>query len=339
MRAPGPFREIIPSPPLASSQNQLGFPCGVDSHNNKITVPGKGGEPRIGAVIVTFHPVREKLGNLMAALMPQVAAIVVVDNGSSHDVLTWIAELHPSRLIALGGNRGIAAAQNVGIAALRKQGVDYVVLFDHDSLPAPDMVRRLCDVARAKERAGVAVAAVGPRYLDARQQNPPPFIQISGMRVRRLPCLGQDSVVEVSYLIASGCLIPMRALDAVGDMCEPLFIDYVDIEWGLRAASRGYQSFGACGALMSHDLGDEPIRFLGRTVPLHSPLRHYYHFRNAVWLYRQGELPLTWKLADAWRLLQKYCFYTLFARPRHSHWWMMTKGVIHGLKGRMGRFD
>jgi hypothetical protein len=33
--------------------------------------------------------------------------------------------------------------------------------------------------------------------LDARQQNPPPFIQISGMRVAAV--LGQDSVVEVSY--------------------------------------------------------------------------------------------------------------------------------------------
>jgi hypothetical protein len=85
----------------------------VDSHNNKITVPGKGGEPRIGAVIVTFHPVREKLGNLMAALMPQVAAIVVVDNGSSRcaDLDCGTA---PCRLIALGGNRGSAARRMSG---------------------------------------------------------------------------------------------------------------------------------------------------------------------------------------------------------------------------------
>lgn len=275
----------------------------------------------------------------MESLAPQVTAVVIVDNGSSPEALAWIAELHPNRLIALGDNLGIATAQNAGIAVLRTLAADYIILFDHDSLPAPDMVRSLYAIAKAKEDAGVAVAAIGPRYLDVRQQNPPPFIQVSGMRVKRLPCKCTDSVVEVSYLIASGCLIPMQVLDIVGGMCEPLFIDYVDIEWGLRAASRGFQSFGACGAQMNHDLGEVPIRFLGRNVPLHSPLRHYYHFRNAIWLYRQEWPPLMWKLTDAWRLLQKYFFYTFFAKPRYEHWRMMTKGIVHGLMGRMGRLD
>ena len=133
--------------------------------------------------------------------------------------------------------------------------------------------------------------------------------------------------------------MPMRALDAVGDMRESLFIDYVDIEWGLRAKSKGFLSFGACGAGMAHDLGDEPFVFFGKKYPHHSALRHYYHFRNAVWMYRQPWLPVHWKLADGWRLLLKYGFYTLFAKPRHQHWWMMTKGVWHGLTDRMGRLN
>ncbi len=181
--------------------------------------------------------------------------------------------------------------------------------------------------------------AVGPRYQEERRDNPPPFIQIVVLRVIRQPCSSGDSVVDVNYLVASGCLMPVRALDSVRYMREELFIDYVDIEWGLRARNQCFQSFGACAALTGHDLGDEPLIILGTKFPYHSALRHYYHFRNVVWLYRQTSLPLYWKLADGWRLLLKYGFYSLFAKPRHEHCWVMTKGVWHALRRRMGRLN
>lgn len=296
----------------------------------------------ICAIVVTYEPDLVKLGLLLQSLGGQVDAVVVVDNGSSDGALAWLAARTsrvPLVLLPLGGNKGIATAQNVGIERAREMQASYVILFDHDSNPAPDMVERLRSVAEAKFLAGVKVAAVGPNYVDERQDNPPPFIQIVGLRVERQPCRCDDSIVDVHYLIASGCLIPMYALDAVGIMRDDFFIDYVDIEWGLRARSMGYRSFGACAAKMHHDLGDEPIEFRGRKIPMHSALRHYYHFRNALWMYRQAWLPLSWKLADGWRLLLKYGFYSLYGKPRTRQWWMMTKGMWDGLTGRMGRLD
>lgn len=296
----------------------------------------------VWAVVVTYRPELEKLQLLLDSLMQQVNGVVVVDNGSSESVLAWLGVYQstiPLMVVPLGDNKGIASAQNVGIERASQQNPDYIILFDHDSQPEPEMVSKLKAVAEAKAAAGINVAAVGPRYRDERQDNPPPFIQVRGLKVERQPCTCGDSVVEVDYLIASGCLIPMRALASVGNMQEDLFIDYVDIEWGLRAKEKGFQSFGACAALMSHDLGDEPFVFFGKTYPHHSALRHYYHFRNATWMYRQPWLPLHWKLADGWRLFLKYGFYTIFAKPRHQHWWMMTKGVWHGLSGRMGRLN
>lgn len=296
----------------------------------------------VWAVVVTYHPELTKLEGLLGSLATQVNGVVVVDNGSSEAVLSCLNDRHypvPLKLIALGDNKGIAAAQNAGIQYVLHQQAEYIILFDHDSHPEGDLVAKLKTVAEVKRTAGVKLAAVGPRYLDERQDNPPPFIQVRGLKVERQPCVTCDSVVEVDYLIASGCLIPVDTLVSVGVKEESLFIDYVDIEWGLRAKDKGFQSFGACAALMKHDLGDDPFVFFGKRYPNHSPLRHYYHFRNATWMYRQGWLPLHWKLADGWRLLLKYGFYTLFAKPRHKHWWMMSKGVWHGLTGRMGRLN
>jgi rhamnosyltransferase len=43
-------------------------------------------------------------------------------------------------------------------------------------------------------------------------------------------------------------------LDVVGGMNDSLFIDYVDIEWCLRAKNLGYEILGCYRALMNHYL-------------------------------------------------------------------------------------
>jgi rhamnosyltransferase len=291
-------------------------------------------------VIVSYQPSFASLDVLLSALQAQVDSIVLIDNGSSQDLKDWLHARNDDSIhgICLNENLGIAAAQNIGIKWAREQGATHVILSDQDSLPAPDMVATLLAAVESKSAKGIKVAAVGPRYLDSRQQNPPPFIQIRGLQLHRQPCDGISSIVPVDYLIASGCMFAMSTLDDVGLMSDRLFIDYVDIEWGLRAKQLGYQCYGVCGAKMKHDLGDAPIRFAGQTFPVRSPLRHYYMFRNAIWLYFHTSLPFNWKLVDGWRLLLKYGFYSLYAKPRLSHLKMMSLGIWHGLIGRLGRF-
>ncbi|BBP05742.1 dTDP-rhamnosyl transferase RfbF [Sulfuriferula plumbiphila] len=294
-------------------------------------------EAGVVAVVVTYQPVLVDLEKLLDALIPQVESVVVVDNGSHADLEAWNNkyQTHAVKFVLLGENRGIAAAQNAGIQWARNRGARFVLLMDQDSIPAPDMVEKL--VSAISEQASPATA--GPRYLDERQDNPPPFIRIRGLRLERCACSTGKSVVPVDYLISSGCLIPMPVLDKVGGMRDDLFIDYVDIEWGLRARHHGFQSYGVCSAHMQHSLGDHPIEFFGKNIPLHSPLRHYYHFRNAVLLYKKPWVPLNWKLVDGWRLCLKYVFYSLFAKPRMAHWRMMTSGVWHGWLGKTGKFE
>jgi rhamnosyltransferase len=297
--------------------------------------------PDVFAVIVTFNPTLASLDALVRQLLPQVSGALIVDNGSEVDIAAWHAQRAYQHLDLhlIGKNLGIGAAQNIGVAEARRRGARSVLLSDQDSRPAPDMVYQLRKTAQQLTQSGVRVAAVGPRYLDARRNNPPPFTRVNAWRLERLRCDSPDSVVEVDHVIASGCLIPMEAVEAVGDMREDMFIDYVDIEWGLRAQRGGYRSFGACAAGMEHSLGDTPIRFLGKPYTLHTPLRHYYRFRNAVWLYRQRHVPLQWKVVDGVRLAAKYLFYSLFARPQLAHCRMMTVGVLHGLRSRLGKFD
>ena len=294
-------------------------------------------EPVLAAIIVTYNPDRGELTKLLNAIACQVSRVLVVDNGSKDDVAGMVSAsgLANCHCYCLGGNFGVAEAINYGIQKAYSFETTHVVLFDQDSLPAPNMVERLFVSYRKMVDKGIKVAAVGPRYRDPRSANPPPFIRLKGLRLHRADCTGLGSV-PVDYLVSSGCLIDMRSINEIGLMQTSLFIDYVDVEWGLRAGQKGYQSFGICDAYMQHHLGETPLTLFGRNIPVHSPLRHYYHFRNAVWLYRQSWVPLAWKLVDGYRLLFKYIVYSLFTDQKFTHLTMMTRGLWHGLTGKMG---
>jgi rhamnosyltransferase len=299
--------------------------------------------PVIVAVIVTYHPERAALETLLAALMPQVGATVVVDNGSGDELAVWLAPTAQSglRLLALGDNLGVAAAQNRGIEVAKSLAADFVILFDQDSVPADDMVARLLAAAQSLVTQACRLAAVGPRYVDARNPTRRCFPRVSGWRFE---LLGGDAgqgpweLVETDALISSGTLIPMPTLAVVGGMDEALFIDQVDLEWGLRAKGVGYRSFGVGGAVLHHSLGDAPIQFGDRAIMHHSPLRHYYIFRNATRLLFKGYVPVGWKLMFVRMMTLRFGFYGLMVSPRAAYVRAMLRGVADGLRRRGGRF-
>lgn len=290
----------------------------------------------VWGVIVTYHPDLDTLKRLLNSIRPQVTDLVIVDNSLNFDFSTTLNDT-PCILLPLHDNFGIAHAQNVGISLARERGADYVLLLDQDSIPAPDMVDRLLQTAVRLQEQGLQVAAVGPQYLDERQGEAAPFVYLSGRTLKRRACEGPDDVVETAFLIASGCLLPLHSLDKIGPMLSELFIDYVDIEWGLRAAQMGYISYGVCAAQMQHALGDEWIDFRGRKVPIHSPLRHYYHIRNAIWLGRQTWLPWPWKFVMFRRVILQFVFLSLMTDKRLDHARMMVIGAWHGITNRLGR--
>ncbi|GMG90989.1 rhamnosyltransferase [Cupriavidus sp. TKC] len=295
----------------------------------------------VGAVVVTYNPDVLHLMRLLQALGPQVAQIVVVDNGSS--VVPDISGGSfgaPVTLIECGGNLGIAAAHNKGLMRLKANGVSYGLLMDHDSLPLDGMVENLLSADKALRLEGVKLAAVGPVTIDRRTHARSKFVKIRGGIVGRVECAEGKRWVEADFLISSGTLIRLDVLADIGLMNEAYFIDHVDTEWCLRALNKGYRIFGICDALLDHSLGDHVVRvWFGRMreVPVHSPLRNYYIFRNTIAMLRDVPMPLGWQSAHLYRLLQFMVFFVIGIPPRGLRARLMMKGIGHGIAGRTGK--
>lgn len=278
----------------------------------------------------------------MGACRPQVDELLIVDNGSSAaavEALRAQAQALGCALLALDTNLGIAAAQNRGIAWARERGASHVLLLDQDSVSAPDMVTRLLQALDGATRAGQRVAAVGPRLVDRRSRVSTPFVRIGVAGVRRLACGGGPGQThETDFLVASGALIPLPVLDAVGLMEEGLFIDNVDLEWCFRARARGYSLLGVCDAVLEHSVGDQVVHVAGRALYRHGPLRQYYIMRNRIALYRLPYSPWGWVVQDFLRMGVKLVLFGLVFAPRRENLRMMARGLIDGLRGRSGPF-
>lgn len=285
------------------------------------------------AVIVTFHPDPARLGELLDAVAPQVASVVVVDNATPGlDLPAGGAVLLRQR-----SNVGLARAQNIGIEWAREHGHSHVLLFDQDSVPGPQMVSTLLSAHAELSRTG-RVGAVGPRFHDPREGRDAPFVKVAFPMSRKLWCDAATPYVQADFLISSGVLIPMAVLDDVGGMDDGLFIDNVDMEWSFRVRSRGYALFGVCAATMLHHLGDARRPVLGGRahVVTHGPVRLYFIMRNRVTLYRLRHTPRVWIAQDLPRVLAKFLIFSVLVGPRGRNVRYMLRGLADGVRGRSG---
>lgn len=294
------------------------------------------------AVVLTHQPDMAALEALVERIVPQVASAVIVDNGSGAVVRAALAKAvarYPSvRAIYLQANVGVAAGHNCGIQAALEQGCSFILILDQDSLPAPGMVAELAKGYRRAAETAHKVAAVGPRYLQQLTGEPFFFAQLGRLGLKFLPCTDGD-LIRADFLISSGCLIAAAAIREIGLMREELFIDHVDTDWFMRARQRGWVAYGVCSASMEHKLGERTLRmWLGgwREIALHSPLRHYYQFRNSTFLFLRSSYPLRWKAAEARRKLSMLVVFGLLLPDRAAHLKMMLRGIRDGLRGRMG---
>ena len=292
------------------------------------------------AVIVSYHPEPAALQRLVDGLMPQVGAVVLVDNASEGGWQQSLGDKMSAAggaLLAQSSNVGLAAAQNIGIDWARSNGYRYVLMLDQDSEPSAGIVASLLPALQTLSTTQ-KVAAVGPRFHDVREDRDAPFVRIRFPLNRKLWCESESQLIACDFLISSGALIPMGVLDEVGPMDAGLFIDNVDLEWGFRARAHGYALYGVCAATMNHRLGDarRALPFgLGQVV-VHGPVRLYYMMRNRLRLYAMPHTPRVWVAQDMPRVLAKLFLFSVLIGPRARHLRCMLRGLWDGLRGRQG---
>lgn len=286
----------------------------------------------ICAVMVTHNPddgVSERIG----AIRHQVEEVLIVDNNSEPGALSLLRCLSPehrTHLIRNEENVGIASALDQGVRWAAEHGYHWALLLDQDTIASEYMLDLLIEAYNLFPRSD-KLAVIGSNYVD-----PQTGKLAFSSKVPSGVCWKETEVV-----ITSGSLMSLTVYKTIGPFRAEYFIDCVDLEYCLRARSKGFKVIVTRKPLMVHGIG-QPTRhhLLGKSIATtnHSPLRRYYLMRNHVALAKEYlTAEPTWMLKSFGKLLKSVILVCLFERDKLTKMKCLAMGLSDGLSSRFDR--
>ena len=284
---------------------------------------------KLHAIIVTYFPRIDHLERLACALQVSHVQVIVVDNTPGPGA----SPIAGCRHVPMGDNLGIAAAQNRGVELAMADGADVVLFFDQDSTISAGFVERL--VARLDiTRPGV----VGPVFHDEAQGFECPCYVLNPWGYpNKMLSMDRTEPYDVDVRISSGSAVTAATFPVVGPMDESLFLDYVDVEWCLRARARGVPIRIDPAATMKHSIGEAAVQVGPLKVFIDGPTRTYYRVRNALLLLRKREVPVVFALKEITSEIVHHTIQLVIAKQRVARLGATLSGLWHGLAGIGGR--
>ncbi|MEW5991777.1 MAG: glycosyltransferase [Chloroflexota bacterium] len=276
------------------------------------------------AVVTTFHP-EAGLADRLAPVLAQVERVLIVDNASAPSNQGEARALVASgRVDAIwnSANLGLAGALDQGLAWADARGAAWALLLDQDSRPLATIVEEAARVVAAA--GGARVAAVGAGMTDRDPGRRP----------------GDDGWAEERAVIASGTLIAVEAWKAIGGFRRDFFVDYVDLEFCLRARSAGYRVLRSLHPTIHHAIGHpERRRLMWRMVTTthHDRDRRRSITRNRIVVWRTyWRREPRFVAADAWAFAKELVKLTFVEADRRAKVRAVVSGVRDGLRAPLG---
>lgn len=282
-----------------------------------------------GIVIVTYNSDVERLNLILHSLSGVNIKYIVSDNSTNIEIKEAIRQLCSccdAKFIDMKGNVGIAKAQNEGIHSALDLGCEDILLLDDDSLPSKNMLNELLQARNC--------------FIDKFGSVPVICANAIAEGGEHLSLFGKEllnDIVACRDMISSGTLINKTIFDLVGLHEERLFIDCVDYEWGWRAASMGVSITICKKAVLNHRLGNGRVRAVNAGYG--APIRHYYQYRNILFMMRRNYVPISWRMSQFIKLLIKPAVIIIFFNKKKSRLKYAFKGFVDFIKNKYGSID
>lgn len=305
--------------------------------------------PKVAVVVLNWNNLPDTLACLrsVAGLDYPNSYSIVVDNGSTDGLADQILAAFPTaEVLRLEANLGYAEGNNVGIRHALAAGADYVLILNNDTLVHPSMLAELVAVAEESPQMGMAgptmycvapsdvLFAAGSFICWARGS-----LRHRGMfePATRYAQLQQPEPVD--FIVGCGLLVRRKVIEAVGGYNPAYYLNFEDVEWGVKAWRAGFEVWHVPKAVMWHKVSAT----LGRA----SPANTYYMTRNALlFFWRNAPAHLRWlavsrillrtlRTISAWTLKPQYRCQEAFLRKRDANL-LALRDFFQGRFGKMG---
>ena len=280
---------------------------------------------KILAGIVTYNPNLKKLKNNLQAIIKQVDAVLIVDNGSKNfKEIKSLTENYGSEILSLEKNWGIAYALNEILKKAIQEKYDWFLTLDQDSVSSQTLISDYIKEIMSKDKTRIGAMTCVTR-------DPNICIDESQMAM--------DSIesIEVEECITSGCFCNTKAFREIKGFDNSLFIDCVDNDVCLNLKKNNYKIIKILKHVnLYHEMGEAKVKnIFGKKVLTYNekPFRHYYISRNWIILSRKYNRHFFRRIMKIW--LKSFLFEPNRIKMTKATFW----GIFDGFCNNSGKLD
>jgi len=220
-------------------------------------------------VVVLYYPDETVVTNVMSYL-EFLQTLYVIDNSEipNSNIVDELCKFDKKvKYIACGENKGIAYALNLGATLAIESGADWLLTMDQDSRFEKDSISKMVEYCVNLQDDKVIIVAPEPIDME-------------------LVYRKRKENLFTHIVLTSGSMLNLKLYQKNGPFREDFFIDYVDIEYCLRAKRNRLTVLTLKGVIMEHQLG-KPRKVLFFTPTNHTSIRRYYITRNRIAVWRE----------------------------------------------------
>lgn len=272
-----------------------------------------------------------------------VTTILIVDNSIKKSIDKFLIDVENVIVEFYPENIGISGGLNIAIKWAIEQEYDFLWAFDQDSVVEKDCLNKLLYHYYTINNHNYLIGIIAPTAIDLRNDQiveGAVFVDdhFTGYK------LDTTQPYECDAPITSGSLISIAAAKTISPPLAELFIDGIDLDYGLRLVQQGFHNLIVPDAIMYHNFGN-PIKtkffYKELTVQKYSALRHYYICRNHTYL--SNQYAKGWYRLTSWMRRMKYMIHAIILILLYDSEHKLLKisaclmGTYHGLKGKLGK--
>lgn len=281
--------------------------------------------------VVFYNPTEEEVFRVKnyLAIAPR---IYIYDNTAEKNRLLYLSKLDLENCTYIFQNRndGIAVALNALCQSAKQDGFQYLLLLDQDSIFKVGNIERLFHEVKVHAVGDIGVYAPEIRYIKSNN------VLSTEILNRSIP----SEMSEIPWAITSGSVISLESFIQSKGFDENLFIDKVDYDYCVQLRKQGYKTVRITGTMLYQFLGETQggyFKFSG-----HNPIRHYYLFRNRLYLVQKYKENYkgTRKFAFlSLSIIRHLCLVLFFESSKIEKFKAMINAYRDYKKGKMGKYE
>lgn len=187
--------------------------------------------------------------------------IIIVDNASTNNSLNYLnKELKDCVIINSKNNLGFAGGNNLGIEYALKNGADYVMLLNNDTLVDPKFLDNMVNLSIEDDKIGI----VGCKIMYYPQKD---IIWYGGGFINWFKFIGEhygikeidkgqcDKQKEIDFMTGCCMLIKKEVFEKTGLLSDEYFMYYEDVDFCIKVKDAGYKIWYDPTAVIYHKVG------------------------------------------------------------------------------------